>query len=216
MNIHDLFFRKKAKQEAKMPDLIRLTKRKEITPPSYFDGIDLAGLNRGKPIGFFASGCDGVIVKPWLPELGGICMTIILDKVLEQAGTASGSIIFCTGENCPVDLYLAIGSLEMQSSGIEYAGSFQHQGMDVMVLNVDAGHVKKAIAIPDDPWIAFPWRASNDDGQCIPVHYLPTETLGGTVTLSFAVCGEFNLYMYFVKGGETTLQYLISKGFCCK
>ena len=194
----------------------RLTTRKEITAPCYFSDVDLARLNEEMGGGFFPSGCDGIIVRPWLPELGGICVTIILDKVLEQTGTTSGSIICCTGEACPVDHHVALGTLEMQSSGINYAGSFQHQGMDVMVLRVDAGQAKKEIVVPNDAWDGFSCRVSENKGQEIPVHHLPAESLGGAVTLSFAVCGEFNLYMYFVKDGETTLQGLFSKGFCCK
>ncbi len=204
------------RKESMKHESARLTTRKEITAPCYFSDVDLAWLNEEMGADFFPAGCNGIIVKPWLPELGGICVTIILDKVLEQAGTTSGSIICCTGEAGPVDRYVALGTLEMQSSGINYAGSFQHQGMDVMILCVDAGQAKKEIVVPDDAMDGFSWRISGNKGQEIPVHHLPAESFGGAVSLSFAVCGEFNLYMYFVKEGENTLPGLFSKGFCCK
>ena len=197
-------------------DVVKLTERKEIAAPSYLDGVDLSMLNRGMSIGFFPSFLDGLEYRPWLPEFKNCCVTLILDKVLEKAGTTSGTILCCTGESCPVELYMALGTLEMQSSGITYVGSFQHQEMDVMVLNVDMGKAKKEIAVPDAIYTGFKWYHPEASRHLTPVHYLPAESLGGRVSLSFAVCGEFNLYMYFVKDGETALEGFFSKGFCCK
>lgn len=197
-------------------DVVKLTERKEIAAPSYLEGLDLSMLNRGMSIGFFPSFLDGLEYRPWLPEFKNCCVTLILDKVLEKAGTTSGTILCCTGESCPVELYMALGTLEMQSSGITYVGSFQHQEMDVMVLNVDMGKAKKEIAVPESPFTGFKWYHPEAPRYHTSVHYLPAESLGGRVSLSFAVCGEFNLYMYFVKDGETALEGFFSKGFCCK
>ena len=195
---------------------LKLTERKEIAAPSYLDGVDLFTLNREMHTGYFPSCYDGLEYRPWLPEFKNCCVTLILDKVLEKAGTTSGTILCCTGESCPVELYMALGTLEMQSSGITYVGSFQHQEMDVMVLNVDMGKAKKEIAVPESLFTGFKWYHPEAPRYHTSVHYLPAESLGGRVSLSFAVCGEFNLYMYFVKDGETALEGFFSKGFCCK
>ena len=197
-------------------NVVKLTERKEIAAPSYLDGVDLFTLNREMHNGFFPSCYDGLEYRLWLPEFKNCCVTLILDKVLEKAGTTSGTILCCTGESCPVELYMALGTLEMQSSGITYVGSFQHQEMDVMVLNVDMGKAKKEIAVPESLFTGFKWYHPEAPRYHTSVHYLPAESLGGRVSLSFAVCGEFNLFMYFVKGGETTLEGFFSKGFCCK
>ena len=197
-------------------DVVKLTGRKEIAVPSYLDGVDLYMPNREMYTGFFPSIRDGLEYRPWLPEFKNVCVTLILDKVLEKAGTTSGTILCCTGESCPVELYMALGTLEMQSSGITYVGSFQHQEMDVMVLNVDMGKAKKEIAVPESLFTGFKWYHPEAPRYHTSVHYLPAESLGGRVSLSFAVCGEFNLYMYFVKDGETALEGFFSKGFCCK
>ena len=195
---------------------LKLTERKEIAAPSYLDGVDLSMLNRGMSIGFFPSFLDGLEYRPWLPEFKNSCVTLILDKVLEKAGATSGTILCCTGDSCPVEHDMALGTLEMQSSGITYVGSFQHQEMDVMVLNVDMGKAKKEIAVPESLFTGFKWYHPEAPRYHTSVHYLPAESLGGRVSLSFAVCGEFNLYMYFVKDGETALEGFFSKGFCCK
>lgn len=197
-------------------NVLKLTERKEIAAPSYLDGVDLSLLNREMHTGFFPSCYDGLEYRPWLPEFKNSCVTLILDKVLEKAGATSGTILCCTGESCPVEHDMALGTLEMQSSGITYVGSFQHQEMDVMVLNVDMDKAKKEIAVPDDVFTGFKWYHPEAPRHLTPVHYLSAESLGGRVSLSFAVCGEFTLYMYFVKGGETTLEGFFSKGFCCK
>ena len=197
-------------------NVVKLTERKEIAAPSYLDGVDLFTLNREMHNGFFPSCYDGLEYRPWLPEFKNCCVTLILDKVLEKAGATSGTILCCTNESCPVEHDMALGTLEMQSSGITYVGSFHHQEMDVMVLNVEMDQAKKEIAVPDDPFSGFKWYHPEAPRHFAPVHYLPAESLGGRVSLSFAVCGEFNLFMYFVKGGETTLEGFFSKGFCCK
>ena len=191
-------------------DVVKLTERKEIAAPSYLDVVDLSMLNRGMSIGFFPSFLDGLEYRPWLPEFKNCCVTLILDKVLEKAGTTSGTILCCTGESCPVELYMALGTLEMQSSGITYVGSFEHQEMDVMVLNVDMGKAKKEIAVPESLFTGFKWYHPAAPRYHTSVHYLPAESLGGRVSLSFAVCGEFNLYMYFVKDGEPALEGFFS------
>lgn len=194
-------------------------KRKNIEEPECFQKLDekIEMYSHG----FFPDVSSNVMVKLWEPELGGCCVTIVLDKLLTETIQCNGRVYVVlrdeVNEDCGVDHYVNIGSIEMISSGVRYRGNFRHLTSDVMVLDIDKKWSKSLLKVPDDPFRGFSWY---DDNTLHRVnkkfHNVVTKDLGGEVVLNFAVCGEFDLSIYFCGQGGNELQHIFSKGFCCK
>ena len=188
-----------------------------MDPPGWFDGVHLDEIARHGRFSFFPSVCEGLEVRPWLPEFHSCCITLLLDKVLEAVDADRFNIYCLTDDEfCPVESGVGLGTLELQSSGVRYVGSFQHESRDVMVLEIDRKLAKKDLAVPDNVRSGFTWYNPDASDAPIPCHPIPSESVGSIVSLTFAVSGEFNLSMFLVKDEETEPRFLFSKGFCCK
>ena len=225
MSFFDLFRKKKSessnrKQETPISENISLNCmnlcfRKKIEPPTWFESVDLDTIINRRYASDYPSLKKDLEVQKWRPEFGSICVSLLLDKVLSVVNAERGTIYVFTGEK-KVEGYIALGTMEMQSSGVRYLGSFIHQGMGVMAVEVDKRLVKPELAIPDDKWAGFGCHSQDNETGSIPVHYLKNDFLNSDVSLTFSVGGEFNLYMLFAKEGESSPWLLFARNFDCK
>lgn len=188
---------------------VTFTQRKQIEPPSFFN--DITDLNnytdRGNPD--FRPSCI-----LWHKVLHNVCTTLVFDEVLNHIPEGRGELYLTTFERVyPVENYINLGSMEMISSGIRYHGSFQHNDYDVMVLDIDNRHTKKKLQVPDDGMSGFEWYPLEEP---VRYHMVDARTLGGKVLLNFAVCGEFDLCIFFHRQGTRELLPVFMKSYCCK
>lgn len=150
----------------------------------------------------------------WRPELHHICVTLVLDDLLAKYG--EGDLFLVLDErDTKVENYINLGTVEMISSGIKYSGSFRYGFYDVMKLTVKALK-KDEITVPSNLLWGFEWYKSDDMGQNLKLDIVPVSVFGGKTILNFAVCGEFNLSMFFSSPSHTSLIPVFSKSFCCK
>lgn len=188
---------------------------KPMQTPPFMEQTDFTHLLQEAGHGFFAAEEDGVESELWKEEFGSICVTLYLDKLLQKYHVSKGMLLFTTGEAIPTEHYVGLRTIEMQSSGIRYIGDFKYQDIGVMTLEVDRSAAKKTLYIPNEPYAAFSWHPSSES-ILVPTHTYPTRKQNNKVVLNFAVCGEFNLSVFFVPEGRSTLHLVYSKGFCCK
>ncbi len=187
--------------------------RRNIEAPSWFDSIVFSALIKECQQGIVQAACSGLDADYWLPQFNSRSVSLKLDEVLNSVNAGRITIFCITGERCHVEHNIALGTLEMQSSGIRYKGSFMHKGMDVLSLDADVSWEKQSVDVPDTQSAGFEWSS---EGGVVPVHSVPVPFWGSRVVLTFEVSGEFELYMFFVKEGETSLHLLFSKDFSCK
>lgn len=150
----------------------------------------------------------------WRSELGGCCVTLVLDDLLASTKQGKGIIYVVLTENSNVESYVNLGTIEMISSGIRYKGSCRHREYDVMLLDVDSRWIKPTLHVPDDPIRGFLWHEEWVEKNTF--HDVATKQLGGDVVLNFAVCGEFFLSIYFSESPTDELVHIFTKDFCCK
>lgn len=188
-------------------------RRKDIAAPDSFD--ILANTDNIGSMGYFPDVDNRVDVQLWRKELGYVCVTIVLDRLIDSTSDGKGElyVMLCGSADLNVENYVNLGSVEMLSSGIRYIGSFRHRMGDVMMLEVDPCHIKDQISVFDDPYVGFMWHSMSSIDK---KHFLATRSLGGDIVFNFAVCGEFNLAIFFRPSGSDTVTHIFSKGFCCK
>lgn len=178
--------------------------RKDIQTPEFFGRLQF--IETGAR-GFFPDvGNRDVIADLWREELGGRYVTLILDDyLLRHTSSGKGELYLMTWERgSNIEDYVNLGTLEMVSSGIKYKGSFHSNGNDVMVLGISADQIKDYIEVPADPFSREHFKK------------LCVSQLGGSIVFNFAVCGEFDLSIYFHESDSSGLRRIFSKSFCCK
>ena len=74
-------------------------------------------------------------------------------------------------------------------------------------------HTKKKLQVPDDGMSGFEWYPLEEP---VRYHMVDARTLGGKVLLNFAVCGEFDLCIFFHRPGTRELLPVFMKSYCCK
>lgn len=191
----------------------KLLKRKEISVPESFNGVkDFDNASHG----YFPVADNTVKCDLWREELHSVCVTLVLDGLLDKYG--DGDLYFVIDErDINIDNYINLGIVEMISSGIRYEGSFSDDGYDVMKLAVTTSHNKAEIKVPSDVFRGFKWYKSEyEPGQDMKMDIVPVSAFGGKTILNFAVCGEFNLSVYFSPSANPKIIPLFSKSFCCK
>ena len=188
----------------------KLVKRETIEVPECFAKLDK--IPKDGSYCHFPDVSSQIGVNLWRPELGGCCVTLVLDNLLKETKQGKGTIYVILPEDSDIDDYVNIAPIEMMSSGVRYKGSFHHLNADVMVLDIDTNWSKSSLTVPNDPYLGYRWHKCIHEG----FHSLATKDLGGELMLNFAVCGEFDLSIYFCEQGSDKLQHIFSKGFFCK
>ncbi len=182
-------------------------------------------LSQGASSGFFCEHNKDIDVRLWMKEFGGCNVTLFLDSFLESPSITEklfnkepdkkGTIYLFTGEERSAAHYISVLSLDGQSSGVRVLDSFKYENEGVLTLEVNPLLVKQSLIVPEDPFDGFCWSSNTNDGV-IKTTVVPTSVFGKQFILNFAVCGEFNLSIFYVADGSDTPQHLFSKGFCCK
>lgn len=194
----------------------RIVPRQEMSVPALFSEMDMDDLKYETLYLFFPE-CDKKIrVDMWRRELGGRCVTLVLDEFLKDAGKEAGFLyLVFWGEECG-DSYASLGTLEAMSSGVEYKGSFNCQDNDVIVLAVNPDKCKKEISVPDDYMLGFSWGHREGEPVNCKWQGISTRDFGGRFVLNFAVSGEFNMSILYAEAADTVPHTIFSKSFCCK
>ncbi|MGM9833505.1 MAG: hypothetical protein ACI31A_07465 [Candidatus Limisoma sp.] len=185
-------------------------KRKAIDAPANLAQLDKTPGEGGYC--YFPNASSRINFDLWRSELGGCCVTLVLDDLLALTKQAQGILYVVLTENSNVENYVNLGTIEMISSGIRYKGSCRHRDYDVMLLDVDSRWIKPTLRVPDEPMIGFVWYKCDNN----TFHDVATKRLGGDVVLNFAVCGEFSLSIYFSESPTDEILPIFSKDFCCK
>lgn len=156
---------------------------------------------------------DDVDVRLWLPEMNGINVTMFCDRLISKYDEPDGYVFLITDKgdlNC-----LSVLNIEDQSSGFKLYKLDSAEDMDILVMEVDPGNIKRELSIPDDRWSGFSWWNKQPDCP-IPSHGVSTERYNSKFILNFSVSGEFNLEIYYVPKGDDGPVWLFGKSFCCK
>lgn len=185
-------------------------RRKETKAPFWFE-------NYSRQCDFkelFSQNPPPVGIDLWRGELHHVCTTLVWDELLDRVPGHKGELYLMTFESgFSVENYVNLGIIEKISSGIKYKGSFLHQGFDVMVLEADANRAKDHLEVPQNCFLGYDWYPKEEKPRFQKV---PASALGGRVVLNFAVCGEFNLYVFFHEPGSRVLTPVFKKMYCCK
>lgn len=156
---------------------------------------------------------DDVDVHLWLPEMNGVNVTMLCDRLVDKGNETDGFIFLITDKsdiNC-----LSVLNIEDQSSGFEIYKQESNENNDILIMKVSPNKIKKELKIPDDCWSGYVW--GNHLSDCpIPSHGVPTSKFNCKYILNFSVSGEFNLEVYYVPKGEGKPVWLLKKSFCCK
>lgn len=190
--------------------------RREIPVPEIFSEIDMDDL-RYETLYLFFPECDKKVgVELWRRDLGGNCVTLVLDELLESVGKYAGFVYLAFWGETRGDSYASLGTIESMSSGLEYKGSFHSGNNDVMVLEIKPDRCKKRVSVPDDYMIGFAWGCQEDGSVGCGWREIPTSEFGGRFVLNFAVSGEFNMSILYGADSCSRPHTIFSKAFCCK
>ena len=102
------------------------------------------------------------------------------------------------------------------SSGVRVLDRFDYEDEGILTLEVNSLLLKKVITVPKNPMDGFPWSFNSEQDYIIKSDLLPTIDFGFHYVLNFAVCGEFNLSLWYVPEGTEEPRHMLSTGFCCK
>jgi hypothetical protein len=159
---------------------------------------------------------EGIRVKLWLQELRGCCATFLLDEFLSDQVSPKGIIYCFTGEKSSAADYISVLTLDGLSSGVRVLDRFDYEDEGILTLEVNSLLLKKVITVPKNPMDGFPWSFNSEQYYIIKSDLLPTIDFGFHYVLNFAVCGEFNLSLWYVPEGTEEPRHMLSTGFCCK
>lgn len=190
----------------------KFLRRKAVDEPANLSQLDKMQGSYGYC--YFPDVSSRIKYDLWRSELGGCCVTLVLDDLLASTKQGKGIIYVVLTENSNVESYVNLGAIEMISSGIRYKGSCRRKEQDVMILEVDSRWIKPTLHVPDDPMRGFVWQERSVKTKTF--HDVVTRKLGGDVVLNFAVCGEFCLSIYFSESPTDELLHIFTKDFCCK
>lgn len=149
-----------------------------------------------------------VKLKLWLPEFNSICVTLLLDDFIHKNMPEGGYIYLFPEETS----YLSLLNIETISSGFRFVNSGPcepRESCEFIRLAVSPQHIKDEIIVSTD--VPYGWMSFL---HCEP-HKVSTANYGNKYILNFAVCGEFDLSIYYQPKGQD-LHFLTTMGFCCK
>ena len=154
---------------------------------------------------------EDVDVHFWLPEMNGVNVTILCDRLIQKYGDGVILLVTDRGDmNC-----LSMLNIVEQSSGFKLSGQAGDEKFDIVKLETDESCVKDWLTIPDDPWCGFSWGNKHLD-KPVPSHMVPTSKFDSRYILNFSVSGEFNLGICYVPKRTGEQICLFEKSFSCK
>lgn len=157
--------------------------------------------------------CENVDVKQWLPEMNGVNVTILCDRLIGRFKKESGLFALITDLGC-IDC-LSVLNIEQQSSGFRIYKQMDYHDKTILFMEVSPDHVKSDLLIPNDYGDGFVW-GNKLNGLPIPSHAIPTDQYNNKYILNFSVCGEFCLDICFVPFKAVEPVLVLSKSFSCK